>query len=861
MNEEQVTDALARFFAEGHRIVFWNDPDSEFEESLSSIDLDGVTLLRVDELPALAVKIRLNREEPEGRFLLYSASDVPAPADDWLLDMRLYGKTFRADRASIILADLGLSEQSLRDHLKARNKFLASSARLAKLKKFVEPNDQALTLDQKMITVLVKADHPDFANILISLFHGGDGLDETPGPWDEIEKYSLSEAFWSLAESSFGYRETSPSLRNLLIRLMVSDLAYAASSELPAALAHLKLPKKLSANVSVCLAQWRDSHARSDSYDRLSREVADALKLQEHLSSFDVEDLLEVKTFETVEKYLAVCLRDRVTETDSTIDAAAVKAIALRRQDSYWADPSRGAGDHSRIALNEVYEALVAAANLFELRAQYGAGFEYSSASEMFAAYADELYLFDRLYRDFVEAADMAEAQGWDVLKSLRGRVEDLYVNWYLGKLSLKWGQFVEGGLIDTWRLDGIRNQQRFFNAKVESALAGDASRVFVVISDALRYEAAKELTDEINGKFRFHAEIEPMLGVLPSYTALGMAALLPHQKISYSDKGDVLVDGASSAAPNRGNILAGVKGVAVKADDLKEMKKEEGRAFVKPHNVIYIYHNVIDAIGDSHATEGQTFSAVRRAVRELADLVKMIVNNLNGSTIFITADHGFLFQESALEASDKNALTDKPLGTILAKKRYLFGRGLPDNDKAYHGLTANTAGADGEMEFWVPKGNNRFHFVGGSRFVHGGAMLQEIVVPVVAVREKEGSAAAKTRTKYVGVTVLGQNHKITTNRWRVEFLQTEKVTDRVKPVTLDIAVYEDETPVTDVQRITFESESDNFEERKQRVFLSVQRRSYEKSKKHYLVLRNAETGIEEGRVEVIINIAFMDEF
>ena len=139
--------------------------------------------------------------------------------------------------------------------------------------------------------------------------------------------------------------------------------------------------------------------------------------------------------------------------------------------------------------------------------------------------------------------------------------------------------------------------------------------------------------------------------------------------------------------------------------------------------------------------------------------------------------------------------------------------------------------------------------------------MLQEIVVPVVAVREKEGSAAAKTRTKQVGVTVLGQNHKITTNRWRVEFLQTEKVTDRVKPVTLDIAVYEDDTPVTDVQRVTFESGSDNFEERKQHVFLSVQRRSYERGKKHYLVLRNADSGIEEGRVEVTINIAFMDEF
>ena len=31
-------------------------------------------------------------------------------------------------------------------------------------------------------------------------------------------------------------------------------------------------------------------------------------------------------------------------------------------------------------------------------------------------------------------------------------------------------------------------------------------------------------------------------------------------------------------------------------------------------------------------------------------------------------------------------------------------------------------------MEFWIPKAAQRFHFTGGARFIHGGAMLQEIV-------------------------------------------------------------------------------------------------------------------------------------
>ena len=55
-------------------------------------------------------------------------------------------------------------------------------------------------------------------------------------------------------------------------------------------------------------------------------------------------------------------------------------------------------------------------------------------------------------------------------------------------------------------------------------------NRLFVMVSDAFRYEAAEEFEQIINGKYRMKAELKSMLGVLPSYTALGMAALLPHK-------------------------------------------------------------------------------------------------------------------------------------------------------------------------------------------------------------------------------------------------------------------------------------------------------------------------------------------
>ena len=386
----------------------------------------------------------------------------------------------------------------------------------------------------------------------------------------------------------------------------------------------------------------------------------------------------------------------------------------------------------------------------------------------------------------------------------------------------------------------------------------GDNRRAFVIISDAFRYEGAQELTAELNGKYRFSASLSSQLGVLPSYTALGMASLLPHKTLAYKGT-DVLVDGKSSIASERDSILQAVGGLACKSDDLMAKKKDEGREFVKDKRVVYIYHNTVDAVGDDAKTEGKTFEAVRRAIDELAALVGHIVNNLNGHHIVVTADHGFLFTETARVETDKSKLDEKPGGTILAKKRYLLGSNLPEHESAWHGRLSATAGADGDMELWIPKGANLFHFVGGARFVHGGAMPQEIVVPVVTVKHVRGKSAQETKTKTVTVQVLGANHRITTAYCRFQLIQMEPVSDRVKPITVKVAIYEGDEPVTDIQTVKFESSSGNLDERKKWVNLVLKERQYNKKTPYRLVLKDVESGIEQQSVEVIIDPPYYD--
>lgn len=876
MDTRQIHDTLDRFYKEENaRIVFWNDPDKEFQTILPTLNLDGVNIIQLNELGALEVKVRVEREDPTGRYLLYSPSEEPDYENDWLLDIRLYSSSFRADRASILLNELGLKNLHLRQHLADRRKFFDNKDRLQKLKALVEPNDIATDLDRKMIATVVKAEQPEWFNIVRTLYHAytehGDEIDLQLGPaaWEQIEKFELDKPFWEMAHATFGYTEDTPTLKNLLLRLFVTDYVHHLKSDPPSALVHLILPTQGRSNAVVCLGQWRDSTSKGSSYDRLSEEVAGLIHLEDYLRGLEIPDLLDVKTFLVVEQGIASRLRERVQQTADMINPDEVRSIVNRRQAGHWASLMvNGSPMVPRRALHAVYDALVAAADFFALRNQHRNGFVFPDPTAFYRAYEEELFRFDQLYRHFCEAADHAEAQGWNILKPLRELIEDCYANWYVPTLALAWGQFLDpqgtAQLLSKWQLEQIPNQQEFFNRQVRPRLEeAEKRKAYVIISDAFRYEAAQELTQELNGTYRFEATLTSHLGVLPSYTALGMASLLPYHTLSFKPNGDVLVDGKSTSSTElRGEVLESVEGMACKASELVAMKKEQGREFVTGKRVVYIYHDTVDAIGDKAPTEEKTFEAVRTAINELAALVAYVINSLNGNHIVITADHGFLFTESSPGEPEKSKLDQKPNGTVLAKKRYVIGHNLPDHESVWHGKTAVTAGAEGGMEFWIPKAANRFHFVGGARFVHGGAMLQEVVVPVITVKHKKDKSTREyTKVKSVTVHVLGASHRVTTNRHRFELIQAEPVSERVKSIKLKVAIYEGDNAVTNVETVTFDSTSDKMDERKKWVHLVLQDHQYHKNTAYRLVLLDADTGIEQQSVPVIIDRVFADDF
>lgn len=905
MKAEQVDKALCqKFLTDEQRLVFWHDPDEEFAEYISGglpDALAAVTVVDVATTGGLPTKLLLERkhshkaEDPAAKYLLYRSGDRPSVDQDWLLDIRLYSAEFRADIASLWLEELGLTTLSLRDHLRQRRRFLGSQERRKRLARLLgteagsHNDDDTATIDRKMMAVVAGSALPDLFSILRAICHGhlsggargrgdepGDGdsnpFDEAPKVLETLSKMDLSDGFWAEVLATFGYNDAKPSIAGLLRHLFASELMHNTGPV--DAFAPFQLPPAGLQNTIVFLTQWRDSSQAVSSYDVAAMAVAEDLKVLEHLRPLKLAELSAVFTFWQAERCVVSDLKGRVLADKQAIDVAFVADLAHQRQAGHWL---AGPGENlpERQAISAAYDAIVAAAELFALQRETDLQFDDPEA--LLTAYQRDLYRFDRCYRRFHTQARPAEAQNWELLKALAAEVERVYDEGFLQPLGLRWSQMLDGanssaagseepGFLGSWRIPGMTSQHRFYAKHIAPQLKGaHKRRAFVIISDAFRYEAAVELTETLNGRSGVSAKLSAMLGVLPSYTTLGMASLLPHDTLAYAPGGsaDVFVDGksvASTALRNK-HLATVAKGMACQAEQLRGMRNDEARASTADKDVVYIYHNVIDARGDSASTESETFEAVAQCIDELAGLVHFCTSKLGASRVWVTADHGFLYQQTAPDLTDRSNLTHKPSNTVKMKKRYVIGRGLTATPEAHLGNTRITAGTQDDMGFWIPRGSNRFHFVGGARFVHGGAMPQEIVVPLVEVTQLRGASKKASRVQKVGVQVLGAHHKITAPIHRFELLQTEPVGDRRKPITLRAAVYEGAKAVTSVETVTFDSTSASMDERKRTLRLTLANAAYDKRTEYRLVLRDAETQAEVQSIVVVIDRSFTDDF
>lgn len=885
---------------EQSRIVFWYDPEQSFTEELEhlanvlSIAKEGLaketddksadktvrvlpndlTILNMGNESVLAVKKRIEVDEREAKFLIYFPSAEPEPDRDWLLDVRLYSEQFFADHSSMLLNELGIPKMALRTHIRKRQSFFANKQRIAGLKKWVTENEDELSLDRKMMAVVVKADSASLSDILLGLLREYAAYIEDENLsqplLSQLSKFDLETSLWAYLSEGFGYTVEEPTFSDFVLKLFCTEFwSQIEGVERDWLLNNVLKSASGRASALAFMVSWRDSRSFAAYYESISKVLSQQLEISTRAGQYHPVELIECETFEAVEQAIIRGLVRDLLDSSKALDRVQFDTVLSRRLASHWT--------LSRKEYFAIYEAIRNAEELMHLRNRYVDGFHFDNAKAMYCAYTTDIYRFDQAYRLFNEHVHSVLSKGADILRQLDDEVESIYTNWYLYELGLAWDRHLANEkLLEKWQISGVPHQYEFYEKEVRTRLSlKQTKRVFVIISDALRFEIANELGAIINNEKRFKAEVSTQLGVLPSYTQLGMAALLPHKALSYqplstsgaSGGTAVYVDGTSSQGlDNRNSILQKVGGMAVSSKELMSWSNQEGRDKVRDVEVVYIYHDTIDAIGDKAATEEKTFEACRSAIEELKDLVGRVINRLNGSRVVITADHGFLFQQKALAVADKTKITSKPLGAFEAKKRYLLGSQLPKDDSYWGGKVSNTANGikepESDYEFMLPKGNQRFHFVGGAKFVHGGAMLQEICVPVVKVRELQKEQAAKHEKLPVGVVSANQSIKLVNNIDKVRFIQTDPVGDRFITRLLDIYIVDkDGSQVSSRETINFDSNSQEMDKRTREARIKLIGSEFDRNAEYVLVLENPQTRTRYSQYSVTIDLAFQDDF
>ena len=210
MNLSQLQQGLEQaFYTEQHRIVFWYDAEQSFSDEVQALKLNDVQILNMAEESSLAIKLKLELQDQQGKYLLYFPSPEPETEKDWLLDIKLYSRSFYADRFSIIFNELGLQQQSLREHLAKREEFLKAKARLNTLKRYIQSDADEQDLDMAMIAAVVKADSAELMHIVLALademVQQNLALEVNPESFAELEKFQLVPALVTALQAEIGY--------------------------------------------------------------------------------------------------------------------------------------------------------------------------------------------------------------------------------------------------------------------------------------------------------------------------------------------------------------------------------------------------------------------------------------------------------------------------------------------------------------------------------------------------------------------------------------------------------------------------------------------------------------------------------
>lgn len=857
MDSSKITQELKERFAAPlpdfyqRRIIFWHDEDREFEPMLDEMDLPGVKIIKLTGSNNFAVKKLLLHDDLTGNYLVYDPISYRRPQDDWLRDVERYSEEYRADYYSLLMNEVNVaSKPGMRKTVKLYADFFKNKQRVEKLKKIGRTYETPLQLHIDIMAVLAGlTGNCSAQDVIIAVL--SDGLEEeNNGALNAIRQFGNIEAFWQLVRryTGFIYSEEAP-LRCLAFHILLSALAQTMNSSVLKGLERF-ISESNKAYCYSIVYEWRGRDDNSRLL-RLCRIAERELKLPARFEKEEIETLLTGDVFPAIHETILKRLFSEVGEQVIKVD------LILRTVEN-----RRTAGWGERYA--NYYDCLYNIAKMQEFYQSYAGGFHIVEPKNILKIYTDKAYEMDSFYRHFLLAFGNTLKDGdpllEDSLKSAAGTVEGIYKNWFLKELTDCWVNAVSDDLTRLGYVSEILRQRDFFRHYIKPL---SNSRTFVVISDALRYEVAVELCGRITRTNRGSAKLEAMQSVFPSVTKFGMAALLPGGELSVNGEMEVLVDGMPTrSTAEREKVLcsADSASAAVRYSDVLNMKRAERRELVSGKNVVYIYHNTIDAIGDKTATEQKVFEACEDTMQELTGLIRIIVNDMQGTDVFITSDHGFLYTYSPLEESEKLSKNTVSGRLYEAGRRYAIA--APDTVSDYLLPVRMDGGISGTpIKGFTPRDTTRISIPGGGEnYVHGGISLQEMLVPVIIYKNLRSSSKKYVEVSNAELKLLSESRKVSNLFFSLDFFQRQPIGEKVKPCTYSIYMMDEEDRIiSDRQTVIADRASANASERVFRVRLNLKSMAYDKNKIYRLVITNNTDLPQE--VEFHIDNSFMDDF
>ncbi|HHX12197.1 MAG TPA: BREX-1 system phosphatase PglZ type A [Clostridiales bacterium] len=829
---KQITDKLnSEFSSDIRKLVFWYDANAEFISDIETIELQNAKILKLETDNQFHIKYFLEREDTTTNYLIYAPFPKPALKDNHLADTIRYSKEFFADRASLLALDLGIDER-YKPVLQQYIKFFGAKDRTQRFYDLEIENFNKKVIETALMSVLCRTKIVSFEEIARTVITEGE-LEDNKYLAD-FYKYDLLNPFWEMCEETFGYTDVSPTLSKFIYTLFTTYASKVIQAELPQAWRNYCSYK--SGNIIAFLDSIMNSLIYHEKFDELSQIVFSALKGEEVFEKLRVDDMINCEIFLKVDVFIIKWLIARLEneDTDAKLGEYSIPELCqLRRKMHYGKEY-----DSDYYIIENAYHLILAA--------QYE---PKKTVEEISKKYIESDYIIDQKYRYFYYHFDQVDNNV--PYETLRDLVENIYTNKFLDPVSVTWNNAFIGNKAET----GLIKQQEFFNRYIR----GSKERIVVIISDALRFEVGQTLMKRLQEDEKCTAKISAMQSVLPSYTRFGMSALLPHKTLTMSDDFRVMVDGkVCDDLKSREQILQSYvpNSRAVQFDDIKTMKVMDLKEISTGQDLVYIYHNQIDARGDKLNTENEVFTACEEAVEEIHSMIKKLTS-ANNIHFIVTADHGFIYKRDKLAESDKIGGFDK--NNAFVGKRYVIADEKVNADGIGSVSLGNILGNDDARVVSVPIGSDIFKSPGGGQnYVHGGSSLQELIIPMIDIRTNK----SYTATEVVSIGLVSLVHKITNLMTNLDFIQTNPVTDINKETIYKLFFISDDNEKISNDNIYVADKKDiDASKRIFRMKFTFKNKQYSRNRKYYLVAYDEKNALEVIRHEVQMDLAFVDDF